>query len=70
MTLEDAVGLWLDLMWIAVGLLLGVAIGRFMENAYWNRALKSAGLQAVWHEESSTSGCTNWLEIVTKEVKK
>lgn len=69
MTLEDAVGLWLELMLIAVGLLIGVAIGRHVEKAVWNHNLKSAGLQAVWHEETSTSGCTNWFEIVKKEVK-
>lgn len=71
MTLEDAFGLGLALTSTAVcGLLLGVAVGRCSENVLWNRALKSAGLQAVWHEERSTSGCTNWLEIVKKKVTK
>lgn len=71
MTLEDAVGLGLALTLTAVcSLLLGVAVGRCSENVLWNRALKSVGLQAVWHEERSTSGCTNWLEIVKKEVAK
>lgn len=68
MTPEDTVGLVPVL--IVVVLLLGVAIGGCVDNVYWNRALKSAGLQAVWHEERSTSGCTNWLEIVKKEVTK
>lgn len=71
MTLEDAVpDIVTGVMLTAVGLLIGVAIGTCMENAFWNRSLKSAGLQAVWREERSTSGCTNWLEIVKKEVKK
>lgn len=70
MTLEDAVGLGPESKLIVAVLLLGVAIGMFMENAYWKCSMKSAGLQAVWHEERSTSGCTNWLEIVKKAVAK
>lgn len=70
MTPEDAAALWLKLKLIVAVLLLGVAIGMFMENAYWKCSLESAGFQAVWHDESSTSGYTSRLEIVKKEVKK
>lgn len=62
---------WTDVIWpVILVLLLGIIIGGCIDNAFWNRALESAGLQAVWHEERTSSGCTNWIEIVKKEVAK
>lgn len=70
MTLQDVAGLVLALTLTAVcSLLLGIAVGRCSENELWNRSLESAGLQAVWHEERTSSGCTNWIEIAKKEVR-
>lgn len=71
MTIEDAAGLGLALTLTAVvGLILGIAVGRCSENELWNRSLESAGLQAVWHEERTSTGCTNWIEICEKEAAK
>ena len=70
MTLQDVVGFVLALMLTMVcSLLLGIEVGRCSENELWNRSLESAGLQAVWHEERTSSGCTNWIEIAKKEVR-
>ena len=70
MILQDVAGFVLALMLTAVcSLLFGIEIGRCSENELWNRSLESAGLQVVWHEERTSSGCTNWIEIAKKEVR-